>query len=101
MPTSHVETTDLFRGAYYLCMGAHFEQIRFRRNGKQTAVFLFAGRDLDKYDHDYRTGEALVNPLQFREALNHLRDILFENLRPPRRTRHGRERENRHYQAQR
>jgi hypothetical protein len=26
-------------------------------------------------------GHALVNPVQFREALNHLRDILFAHLR--------------------
>jgi hypothetical protein len=36
---------------------------------------------LDKLDRDYRSGQALVNPLQFRESLNHLRDILFEKLR--------------------
>jgi hypothetical protein len=36
---------------------------------------------LDKLDKQYRDGQALVNPLQFRETLNHLRDILFEKLR--------------------
>jgi hypothetical protein len=30
---------------------------------------------------DYRRGQALVNPLQLRECLNHLRDVLFEKLR--------------------
>ena len=103
MPTTHVETTDLFRGAYYLCMGADLEHIGFRRNGKQMAVFLFAGPELHEHDLDYRNGKALVNPLQFREALNHLRDLLFERLRKEREGRYdeNRARQNRYHQAQR
>ena len=88
--TRHVETTDLFRGAFYLCMGADLEEIGFRGNGKQIATFQFSGPDLNKHDLDYRNGQALVNPLQFREALNHLRDILFKEVRQSEgRTRNG------------
>jgi hypothetical protein len=36
---------------------------------------------MDQLDLDYRSGNARINPLQFRETLNHLRDILFEKLR--------------------
>ncbi len=81
MDTSSLETTDIFRGAFFMCMGGDLEDIRFRQNGKQIASFLFTGTDLHKHDRDYLNGHALVNPVQFREALNHLRDILFENLR--------------------
>lgn len=76
-----LETTDIFRGAFYLCMGGDLESIRFRTNGRQIATFLFNGRDLVEYDKAYVNGHALVNPVQFREALNRLRDILFETLR--------------------
>ncbi len=93
-----------------MCMGGDLEDIRFRQNGKQIASFLFAGQDLHKHDRDYLNGHALVNPVQFREALNHLRDILFENLRDnqpsPRLRRanggrydHDRKRKNRTYQV--
>ena len=81
MKTNSLETTDIFRGAYFLCRGGELSGIRFRGNGKPIASFLFTGRGLDKLDRQYRDGQALVNPLQFRESLNHLRDILFENLR--------------------
>lgn len=81
MAASSLETTDIFRGAFFMCMGGDFADIRFRSNGKQIATFSFTGDDLQKHDHAYRNGRALVNPLQFREALNHLRDILFESLR--------------------
>ena len=78
---SSLETTDIFRGAFFLCRGAELSGIRFRKNGKRIATFLITGKGLDKLDRDYRNGQALVNPLQFRESLNHLRDILFNKLR--------------------
>jgi len=76
-----LETTDIFRGAFYLCNGCDLSKVRFRFNGKQIACFLFEGEGLEQLDRDYRSGKARVNPLQFRESLNHLRDILFEKLR--------------------
>ena len=81
MNKSSLETTDIFRGAFFLCMGGDLSDIRFRTNGKRIASFLFTGADLDKLDKDYMNGHALVNPVQFRESLNRLRDILFEKLR--------------------
>ena len=102
MKTSHVETTDVFRGAYYLCMGADLREIGFRANGRQIATFLFTGPDLNEHESAYRNNRALVNPLQFREALNHLRDLLFEKLREKEgRYDYDRTGENRYYQAQR
>ncbi len=84
MQKASLETTDIFRGAFFMCMGGDLEKIRFRQNGKRIASFMFIGPDLHKHDRDYLNGHALVNPVQFREALNHLRDILFENLRKSR-----------------
>ena len=81
MKTTRLETTDIFRGAFLLCSGGDLTGVRVRNNGKRIAIFLITGKDLDKLDRDYRAGRALVNPLQFRESLNHLRDILFEKLR--------------------
>ena len=81
MKTSRLETTDIFRGAFFLCKGAELTEVSFRNNGKRIATFLITGDGLDKLDKQYRDGQALVNPLQFRESLNHLRDILFNKLR--------------------
>lgn len=103
METNSLETTDIFRGAFFLCMGGDLSDIRFRNNGKRIASFLITGADLNKLDKDYRSGQALVNPLQFRESLNHLRDILFEKLRENEKggTRYDRTRKNRAHQSQR
>jgi hypothetical protein len=85
-----LETTDLFRGAFLLCSGGDLSEVRVRNNGRRIATFLITGPDLDRLDSDYRSGRALVNPVQLRESLNHLRDVMFENLRKSeRRTRYG------------
>jgi len=110
--TNSLETTDIFRGAFFLCMGGDLETIRFRKNGKQIASFMFTGQELTRHDKEYRNGHAMVNPLQFREALNHLRDILFKQLRDNPaspdgyaaargRTRYDRKRDHRAYQTSR
>ena len=102
MKTNSLETTDIFRGAFFLCKGAELNEVSFRRNGKRIASFLFTGDSLDKLDKDYMGGKALVNPVQFRESLNRLRDILFENLREDNGgTRYDRKRKDRGYQTRR
>jgi hypothetical protein len=76
-----VEVTDLFKGAFLLCMGARLDKVQVRNNGRKIATFLITGPDLDRLDSDYRAGRALVNPVQLRESLNHLRDVMFKQLR--------------------
>jgi len=82
-----LETTDIFRGAFFLSMGGDLCGIRINPadggtgSGKRIASFMIQGEDLDRLDKEYRNGQALVNPLQLRESLNHLRDILFDKLR--------------------
>ena len=79
-PTS-VETTDIFEGAYLLASGGDLAEIRIRTNGKRIATFLITGKDIERLDRDYRSGHALINPVQLRASLNHLRDVMFEKLR--------------------
>ena len=76
-----VEVTDLYKGAFLLCSGGRLAQVKIRNNGRRIATFLITGKDLDRHDSDYRCGRALVNPVQLRESLNHLRDVMFEKLR--------------------
>ena len=96
-----LETTDIFRGAFFMCKGSSLTDVRFRSNGKRIASFLFTGTDLVQLDKDYMNGDALVNPIQFRESLNRLRDILFEKLRDSRRYENDRKRDHRTDQKRR
>ena len=76
-----LETTDIFRGAFLLASGRDLAEVCVRKNGKPLATFLIMGKNIDKLDRDYRSAKALVNPLQLRESLNHLRDVMFQKLR--------------------
>lgn len=94
-----LETTDIFRGAFLLASGGDLAEVRVRTNGKRIASFLITGRDLDRLDRDYRCGRALVNPVQLREALNHLRDVMFDQLRKHEGRCDDRKRQDRGHQA--
>ena len=80
MQPTCLETTDIFRGAFLLASGGDLAEIRIKNNGRRIATFLITGKDLERLDADYRCGRALVNPVQLREALNHLRDVMFKEL---------------------
>ena len=76
-----LEVTDLYKGAFLLCMGGRLDQVRVRNHGRPIATFLITGPDIDRFDDEYRNGRPLVNPMQFKECVNHLRDVMFEKLR--------------------
>ena len=73
-----IKTYDLFRTAYLLCHGGQLETTHIIRN---QVLFVIQGETVNKEDQRYRTGQALVNPLQYREAINMLRDVIYENLK--------------------
>ena len=93
MGMGRLETTDIFRGAFFLASGGNLAEVRVRNKGKRIASFLFTGVDLERLDKDYMSGKALVNPVQLRESLNRLRDVMFEKLRKsdPASSRQGRD----------
>lgn len=81
-----IETTDIFRGAYLLTQGARLASTRVVRNQVR---FVIEGEGIEDMDARYRLGTALVNPVALRETLNLLRDLIFERLRPEKRTHHA------------
>lgn len=87
----HYETTDIFIGAFFLSKGGSLNGIRIKDPARGIAAFEISGDDLDRLDHEYRSGQALVNPVQLRDSLNLLRDMLFD-LRTERRRSHERKR---------
>lgn len=83
-----LETTDIFRGAFFLSQGGRVHRVSLSPN-RHLVSFIIAGENLSDLDDAYRSGKAVVNPLQLRESLNHLRDLLFKTLRENERRRHG------------
>jgi hypothetical protein len=94
----HYESTDIYKSAYFLCMGGSLADIRVN---DRIATFEIAGEDLERQDMDYHTGRALVNPVQLRETLNLLRDMLFAKLRQGRDENDRTERHRRHQKGHR
>jgi len=95
---SSLETTDIFRGAFFLANGGRLSDVSVTDNGRRVVSFLIVGDNLSELDEAYREGTATVNPLQFSESLNHLRDVLFRALRENER---NNERKNDHEHIQR
>jgi hypothetical protein len=78
---NQVETTDIFRGAFFLCHGAKLTNVRIKQTNRKLVAFLIEGEEIEQLDLDYRRGKATVNPLLLRETLNELRDIIFMSTR--------------------
>lgn len=94
-----IETSDIYRGAYLLCCGARVRDTRIERGQVR---FVIEGDGVIEHDERYRCGRALVNPVQLRETLNLLRDLVFKTLRPEteRRRDHGADPDRRHRATQ-
>ena len=80
LPHGEIPTTDIWKGAYFLSCGCDLATIKYDK-ASQVGEFFFTGPDIEQLEKAYRSGKALVNPVQFREALNNLRDMLFKEKR--------------------
>jgi len=81
MQAQRLETTDIFKGAVFLCNGGRLAGVRFKERRRGIVSFLIEGEGILQVDLDYRSGRAQVNAVQLRQSLNHLRDVLFTRLR--------------------
>lgn len=81
MKMDTLETSCIFRSAFHVCNGADLSGIIVSSNGRRIASFQLEGEGIYQQDKAYRKGEARVNPLQLREALNYVRDQLFKRLK--------------------
>ena len=80
MEINTLVTSCIFRTAYHICLGAEIDGIKVNKNGRLIVTFMLKGEGLNQLDKSYRSGKALVNPLELREALSHVKDQLFKRL---------------------
>ena len=73
-----LETPDLFKSASLLCGGAHL--LETRHDGR-SFFFILSGNELFRSEVNYRSGLLKVNPLELKNQLNTLRDLIFESKR--------------------
>lgn len=75
----NILTKDLFEASYLLAKGMRLEEVL---KNNRTVVFRFEGsEDLEVLKSRYEEGRAEVNVRTLKNSLNHLRDIVFQNIR--------------------
>ena len=74
-----IETGDVFRAAYLVSCGGNV--VKATVQGKDHVVLTVKGEDLEREDQRYKTAAGLVEPLQLKENLNRVRDLVKTALR--------------------
>ena len=73
-----IETTDIFKGAYFLCCGADMLEARVI---KGIVTMDFEAEEIHKMENEYNNRTALVNPQKLRAMINVVRDVVYQTLR--------------------
>ena len=74
-----IETGDVFRAAYLVSRGGTV--VKATVQGEDHVVLTLKGEGLDHEDLRYRTSAGMVEPLQLKENLNRLRDLVKKTIR--------------------
>jgi len=78
-----VETTDLYFSAYLMTKGIPLDSMNIRNGGnRQKIIFVFSGNgELSRLNHEFQKGSALVNPIDLKKSVLHLKDMMYDKLR--------------------
>lgn len=78
-----VTTQDLYLGAYILSKGGILEDVRLTdgRDYRPSVTFVFAGEEVEQLSREFQTGRANTNVANFKVAMVHLKDVMFNTLR--------------------
>ncbi len=78
-----IETTDLFLCAYLLYSGGKLSNVRVNEMSNRIVIFFVEGKNIARLETEYREGHALVDPLEFKNFLIHLRHIYLRWVERP------------------
>lgn len=78
-----VKTSDLYFSAYLMAKGIALEAMNIQTNGRrQKIIFTFNSQEkLDNLVRTFQNGKALINPIEFKKSILHLKDIMYDRLR--------------------
>lgn len=78
-----VETTDIYFSAYLMAKGITLEAMNIQNGGNRLKIiFIFSGNaSLKRLNHAFQNGKALVNPIDLKKCILHLKDIMYDKLR--------------------
>jgi len=73
---------DLWVSAYLVSSGAELHGLRVSGfGGKRSVSFLFDGNEAERLQRHFVSGRAVANVTQLKATMNHLKDLLFNELR--------------------
>ena len=78
-----VETTDIYFSAYLMAKGVNLEAMNILNGGnREKIIFIFSGHgNLDRLNRAFQNGKALVNPIDLKKCVLHLKDIMYDKIR--------------------
>lgn len=74
-------TTDLYEGAWLLSQGVQLHQLWIQDYDKKSVVFEFSGAKARHLKQTYQRGQARGNIVEYKHALNEIKDRMFNELR--------------------
>ena len=77
-----IAVNDLFEGAYLLIRGFELDHLDIQDSrGRKVVTFTLTGHDIDGAAKDYKTGKATANVKQLKTTVDHLKDLMFHQIR--------------------
>ena len=78
-----VETTDIYQSAYLMAKGINLNSMNVLSGGKrEKIVFILKGpKELGRLNRDFEQGKALINPVDLKKSILHLKDMMYDSIR--------------------
>jgi hypothetical protein len=78
-----IETRDIYCGAYILTRGGRLAQAKVTqgKNNRHYVTLTFTGATVEKDSEEYRSGQAVANVATLKNAVEELKDVVYEKLR--------------------
>ena len=79
-----IKTKDLYCAAYIVSRGGTVEDITLSEDGRRgrpsSAVFVLSGANVEALSKEFLSGQAEANLASFKQAMNQLKERMFELL---------------------
>ena len=79
-----IKTKDLYCAAYIVSRGGTVEDVVLSEDGRRgrssSAIFVLSGENVERLSREFLSGRAEANLAAFKQAMNQLKDMMFELL---------------------
>lgn len=78
-----VETTDIYFSAYLMVKGVSLASMSVGNGaGRPKVLFTFSGHgELSRLNREFQQGKALVNLIDLKKTMLHLKDMMYDQIR--------------------